>query len=187
MLNPYIVPIEGDLSRADVVVLTLLCRGKTVVEYGVGASTIILSQVAEKVISYDTDLNWINKIKPKATGVDFKFIPMDGNAVTPEPCDVLFDDGHSNLRWDFLKLFWPLLNEYAILHDGRMSYPGNILKRFFDMWEDNGPNRNPDNSFTGSLEEIKWNWLESNMVVMKKRNCTLKYEDWKKTECQNYV
>ena len=71
--NPYVWKMEGDLSRADVLVLTFLCRNKRVIEFGVGASTIILSQIAKWVVSYDTDQNWIDKIKPKVgNNVNFK-------------------------------------------------------------------------------------------------------------------
>ncbi len=193
MFNPYIFKIDGDLSRADVVALTLLCRNKKVIEFGVGASTMLLSQVAKEVITYDTDIQWIEKVKGKIGGgisnVTFKYIEKDVNAVKgiAEDCDVLFDDGHSLLRSPFLLEFWPNIKECAILHDSRMTYAGNCVKKFIDSFIiKNEPNDyNPglaDNPYTGSLKSIDWNYLESNMVVLHKRNCTLRYENWKVTE-----
>ena len=192
MFNPFICKIDGDLSRADAVVLTQLCRNKDVVEFGVGASTIIISQVAKSLISYDTDINWIEKIKSKVDNVEFRLIEKDAKAMDSKgfECDVLFDDGWSVLRAPFLMEFWFYIKEYAILHDSRMTYAGNCVKRFIDAFEKpkegglifGNPNSLPSNLYTGSLESIYWNYLESNMVVMKKRNCTLKYEDWKVVE-----
>jgi len=188
MFNPYIHKTEGDLSRADVVALTLLCRGKNVVEFGVGGSTVILSKIANSVISFDTDPGWIDRIKPKAPNVEFKLIEKKADALIPiYPCDILFDDGWSLLRPPFLLKYWNVIKEYAILHDGRMTYAGNCVKRLIDSFIiKNEPNEYnpglPDNPYTGSLESIYWNYLESNMVVLKKRNCTLKYENWKVTE-----
>jgi len=198
MLNPFMYKVEGDLSKADVVVLTQLCRNKTVVEFGIGGSTILLSQVAKKIISYEHDQAWIDKIQPKVgENVEIRLIPKEVSAVKGkgEECDVLFDDGHSLLRAPFLLEFWPYLKECAILHDSRMTYAGNCVKLFFDAFtvrnpkvgepgfDSKGANPGlPDNPYTGSLKTIYWNYLESNMVVMEKRNCTLKYENWKISE-----
>ena len=70
MLNAYKVNIDGDLSQADAAVLSMLCRNKSVVEYGVGASTLILSQVASKVVSYDTETSWILKVNEKLENIE---------------------------------------------------------------------------------------------------------------------
>lgn len=182
-LNPYVYQTKGDLSKADVVVLTLLCRGKRVVEYGVGGSTILLSNIAKSVVSYDTDPAWIEKIKPQAPNVEYRLLEKTPQKIEGFECDVLFDDGWSVLRDQFLLGFWHYIKDCAILHDGRMTYAGNCVKKFLDAFVvKNGENKLPDNPYTGSLKSIDWNWLESNMVVLHKRNCTLKYEDWKKTE-----
>ena len=190
LLNPYIYEVDGDLSKADVVVLTQLCRNKTVVEFGIGGSTILLSQVAKKVISYEHDQAWIDKTQPKVgENVEIRLIAKDPQVVEGigEECDVLFDDGHSLLRAPFLLEFWPFIKECAILHDARMTYAGNCIKKFIDAFTiKNEPSKTnpglPDNPFTGSLKSIDWCLLESNMVVMNKRNCTLKYENWKISE-----
>ena len=196
MLNPYTYKTEGDLSRADVVALTLLCRGKNVIEFGIGGSTVLLSQIANNVITYEHDPKWTEKILPHL-GSNVEIRPIDKGS-TPaegalnviglgESCDVCFIDGHSHIRAPALIEFWKHIKEYAILHDSRMTYAGNCVKKFIDAFVDqNKPSdTNPgmsDNPFTGSLETIHWNYLESNMVVMKKRNCTLRYENWKVSE-----
>ncbi len=190
LLNPYIWPIEGDLSRADVVVLTQLCRGKDVIEFGIGGSTILLSQVANKVITYEHDKEWIQKIEPKLNDkVEIRVIEKKVNRLKgiAESCDVFVNDGHSLFRAPALLEFWPLIKNCAILHDSRMTYAGNCVKSFIDAFIiKNNPSKYnpglPDNPFTGSLESIYWNYLESNMVVMNKRNCTLTYENWKLSE-----
>jgi len=198
MLNPYIYKVDGDLSKADVVALTLLCRGKEVIEFGIGGSTILLSQIAKKVITYEHDKAWAERTKPKlGSNVEVRMIEKDIKAIDGlgEPCDVLFNDGHSLFRAPALLEFWPFIKEHAILHDARMNYAGNCVKKFLDSFIFNNPKVGelgfdpkganpglPDNPFTGSLDTIYWNWLESNMVVMKKRNCTLKYENWKVSE-----
>lgn len=194
--NPYICTIDGDLSRADVVVLSLLSKNERVIEFGVGASTLILSQVAKSLKCYDTDINWINKINEKLSKIENKtcepeliLIEKNPDVVKSlvEETDVLFDDGHSLLRAPFLLEFWFNIKKYAILHDSKMTYAGNCVKKFIDAFTiKNEPKVGnpglPDNPYTGSLDSIHWNYLDSNMVVMKKRNYTLKYENWKVTE-----
>lgn len=190
MLNPYIYKVDGDLSHADVVVLTQLCRDKVVIEFGIGGSTILLSQIAKKVITYEHDEAWIEKTKPKLNNkVEIRLIEKKVEVIDGlgEPCDVLFNDGHSLFRAPALLEFWPHIREHALLHDSRMTYAGNCVKRFIDGFiVKNEPSKTnpglPDNPYTGSLETLHWNYLESNMVVMKKRNCTLKYENWKISE-----
>jgi hypothetical protein len=188
-LNPYTWPIEGDLSRADAVVLTLLSRGKKVIEFGIGGSTVLFSQVADKVITYEHDPAWVEKMQPSLNDkVEIRMIEKkDSTNFTPEECDVIFDDGWSVLRDKFLLQHWPYTKECAILHDARMTYAGNVCKKFFDAFTiKNEPCAYnpglPDNPYTGSLKRIDWCWLESNMVVLHKRNCTLYYENWKITE-----
>jgi hypothetical protein len=165
----------------------MLCRGKRVVEFGIGGSTIILHKVAKNVITYEHDQAWVDKIMPLLPGyADVRLIDKAESAVVGlgSPCDVLFDDGHSILRAPALLEFWPDVKECAILHDSRMTYAGNCVKKFIDAWTPNerktelNPNMLPDNLYTGSLDTIHWNYLESNMVVLKKRSYVLKYENW---------
>ena len=198
MLNPYICQIEGDLSRADVVALVQLCRGKDVVEFGIGGSTIILSQVARSLITYETKDVWLDRFKDKLDTIEKTCIPdiriieerKDGQSVQglSEPCDVLFNDGWAAMRHHFLLEFWKDIKECCILHDTRSVYAGNVVRKFFDAYN---PNYDKEkyiwgyNPYLASLKTIEWNYLESNSCVLFKRNCELVWEDWKKTECDN--
>lgn len=182
------------MSRADVVALTLLCRNKNVIEYGCGGSTIILSKIATNVISFDTDQNWIDKIKPQVgKNVEFHYIVQDEKLI-PDiigTWDVFLDDGWAKLRGPMLLKYWPQIRECALLHDARMTYPGNVVKQFLDAFTiKNDPSEfNPglkDNPYLGSLKSIEWDYLESNMAVLFKRNCTLLYENWNESEKGNH-
>jgi len=188
VLNPYICPIEGDLSRADTVALTLLCRDKVVVESGIGGSTIVLSQIAKRVTTYEHEPIWIDRVKPKL-GDNCKVVQITKDEDVSkfvEPCDVLFIDGHSLLRVKFVLAFWENVRECIIMHDSRTMYVSNVIKVICDQYVKPKEKGIWDyNKYLASLKYIKWNWLESNMCVMGKRNIHLKHEDWKKTEAEN--
>lgn len=180
--DPYSIEIDGDLSRADAVVLGTLCRGKSVVEYGVGASTIILSQCTTSLKCLDTDINWINKTSAKIEEENkpmFKLI--DKNDISTIPlyeCDILFIDGHSLQRMNFLKLYWlDYVKEMVILHDSRTTYVSNIIKNMMDWYViDSHPWKT--NPYLACLSKIEWNYLDSNMAVLHKRAYSLTYENW---------
>ena len=186
MLNPYICPIEGDLSRADVVALTLLCRGKDVVEFGLGGSTLIIGQVAKSLITYETKPEWVGRFPQIKTEIRTIEENQDGSSIKGlgKKCDVLFADGWAAMRWHFLLEFWPHIRECAILHDTRSIYASRCLLKFIDAY--NAPTTGwALNPYLATLKSIDWNYLESNMCVLHKRNCQLEYEDWKKTEAGN--
>lgn len=188
--------IEGDLSRADVVGLITLCRNKDVVEFGLGGSTILLSQVARSLTTYETKPEWVERFKGTFATVEnktcepvIKVIPetRDGSSVVGlgQPCDVLFDDGWALMRFPFIKEFWPHIRECCILHDTRATYAGNNLKQVFDAYQLGADKEKYPwgyNPITASLKTIEWNYLESNLCVLFKRNCELVWENWKITE-----
>jgi len=199
--NPYTCSIQGDLSRADVVALTLLCRGKDVVEYGVGGSTIILSQIAKSVTSFDTKEIWVERTKEFLKKVPNKTCEPEFRPILEEkhngssvkglgfPCDIVFSDGWAALRGFFILEFWRYMNECAITHDSRAIYASNIVKMFMNNYDSNHKN-DPEfpwgiNPYLSTLKKIEWNYLESNCCVFFKRNTSLIWEDWKKTEENN--
>ncbi len=193
MLNPFITKIKGDLSKADIVILVQTCRNKHVVEYGVGASTILISQVAKSLISFDTDQNWINITKNNLKNIDkmcepkFILISKEETILPKYECDVLFDDGHSCLRSEFLKQYWlEHIKEKAILHDARTNYAVNIIKNMLSWYDIENYIKERDiwvlNPYLGSLISIEWCPMESNMVILNKRSYILKYENWNITE-----
>ena len=199
MLNPFTCQIKGDLSRADFVVLTQLCRGKDVVEYGAGGSTLLFAQIAKSVVTYETKPEWfdrvtkfLDQVPDKVCDPEVRFLEetRDGSSVKglSQSCDVLFDDGWAMMRPAFLLEFWQDVRECAILHDTRATYAGNVLKMFLDAYEkpyDKEKWTWPPNHYLASLKSIDWNYLESNMAVLHKRNCSLYWENWNGTESEN--
>ncbi len=197
MLNPYICPIDGDLSRADTVVLTQLCRNKHVIEYGVGGSTVLLAQVAKSVLSYETKPVWAERAREQLAEVSNKTCePIihiigekhDGSSVEGigRQCDVLFSDGWAAMRGAFVVEFWPYIRDCAITHDTRATYAANVVKHFFNSFLPTDKSVNIwGHPYSASLRTIEWNYMESNMCVLFKRNCELLWEDWKKTEAGN--
>ncbi len=196
-LNPYIFPIEGDLSRADFVVLCQLCRGKDVVEYGCGGSTILLSQIAKSLVCFDTKEVWIERTRVRLAELPNKQCEPEihlidelhnGSSVKglSRPCDVLFDDGWAAMRWHFLLEFWEDIRECAIHHDTRATYASNVVIKFFSSYiSTEKPKYAWGYPYAASLKTIEWSYLESNMCVMFKRNCALLWEDWKQTEADS--
>ncbi len=193
MLNPFITEIIGDLSKADAVVITQACRNKHVVEYGVGASTILISQVAKSLISFDTDQEWIDKTKNNLKKIKTKCSPkfiLLSKEETDLPkfeCDVLFDDGHTCFRSEFLKQYWlNHVKEKVILHDARTNYAPNIIVQMLNWYDRENYEKERDiwlhNPYMSSLTSIEWCPIESNMVILNKRPYTLKYENWNRTE-----
>ena len=175
MLNPYTCPIEGDLSRADVVALTLLCRNKRVIEFGLGGSTIILKQIAKSLITYETKPVWVDRFKEKTPDCDIRIVEetKDGSSWKGlgEECDVVFSDGWAAMRAPFIFEFWPYLKECAITHDSRIVYGPRCVALFAEKYNPPIPKQWGHNPFTATLERIDWSYLESNMIVLHKRNC----------------
>ena len=157
--NPYVCPIYGDLSRADVVALTLLCRGKNVVEYGVGGSTIILSQIAKSVVSFDTKEIWVERTKEFLKQIPNKTCEPEFRPILKEkfngssvkgigfPCDIVFSDGWAAMRGHFILEFWKHISECAIAHDSRAIYAGNIVKMFMNAYDNDFKNDSDDGQY----------------------------------------
>jgi hypothetical protein len=164
----------------------LLCRNRDVVEFGLGGSTLIIGQVAKSLITYETKPEWVKRFPRIESPIEIIEEKKDGSSVKGlgRECDVIFLDGWAAMRHHFLLEFWPHIRECAILHDTRSVYAANCLKKFIDAY-------NPPtvgwalNPYLATLKSIDWNFLESNMCILHKRNCQLEYEDWKKTEAGN--
>ena len=131
MLNPFACKINGELSRSDVVTLVHACRDKRVVEFGVGASTMLISQCAKSLTCFDTERKWIDKVNrrlakaPKKCDPEFILIPKKGDQELPKiKCDIMFNDGLIALRVEFLK--------QIILNDRLKSLGWECKTSFFD-------------------------------------------------------
>lgn len=79
IFDPRTVLIQGDISRADAVVLVNLCAGRSVVEFGMGGSTLLLARCAKELSSYDTDLEWYEITECRIAQIPDKTCkPVDG-------------------------------------------------------------------------------------------------------------
>jgi len=173
--DPKTVPIQGDLSRADVVELVRLCQGKRVVEFGMGGSTLILARCALSLDSYETDPHWhwltahrMKQIKDKTCEPALVLGP-DTPAGVPE-CDVIFVDGLSSKRDEWMRL-WRSAREAVVLHDSRV--PGT-WRSVVELLKD-------DESGTW-VDGIDFHVNQSNLLVVRRRPGPAAYENWNLTE-----
>lgn len=131
MIDPHTVPIEADLSRADVVLLHKLCANRNVVEFGAGGSTLLLAQVASCLESYEPDPKWVECVTARLVamkgtcGTRVVALP---NATPPAdlpPADVYFIDGLRHARpWWVRAVIERRLARVIALHDSRRSETG---------------------------------------------------------------
>lgn len=181
MLDPEKVVIQGDISRADVRVLVEICSNKNVVEFGVGGSTLILAQCAASIVSYDTDISWIERTKhridtmEKITVPQFVHMPTVPESI-PE-CDVLFIDGYGPHRCEWTRHF--LRCKVMLLHDslgdtGLGPTIDDLLSKIFTIRE-----------IVENLDLMKFHYLDSNMVVVYKRETPIRFLNWNTVEDNN--
>lgn len=175
MIDPLTVPIQGDISRKDAIVLHELCRDASVVEFGAGGSTILLSQWAKNLVTYDTDETWLNRTRRRVLAIAEKcpttFIhePNIPNDI-PE-CDVLFVDGYGNHRNGWMKHF-PRC-KVMICHDSLGDTGGhgptvyNVMNTLF-----------ADMNLVQQLKRAEFHYLDSNMVVVWRREVPISFVNW---------
>jgi hypothetical protein len=172
MVNPYTIPIQGDLSRQDVVVLVELCADRRVVEFGVGGSTLILARCASSLLSFDTDATWIKRTARRLTRIDDKttepvLVHERGIPVDIPDCDVLFLDGLGDHRWQWLKFFpkcRTLLCHDSLGDTGQGPTLYHIMAELFK-----------DPALVSLLERADFHYKNSNMVVVYRRDQPLHY------------
>lgn len=179
-IDPAKVEIQGDISRADVLVLVEICTNKNVIEFGVGGSTLILSRCAKSLLSYDTDEEWINRISKRLSKIDDKTcepVLKHTKALPKEipTCDVLFIDGYGPHRSDWL------INHFdkcsiAICHDS-LGDTGNGPTLYHIMSE-----LFKHRDLLEMLDTARFHYLNSNMVVIQKRETRITYTNWNVVE-----
>jgi predicted O-methyltransferase YrrM len=168
----------GDLSKQDVKVLVeFSTRSKNILEFGVGGSTQVMAQSTKgNITSVDTSIEWINLTKDNLNilGItkDVSFVIYDDwkrrNYNTKY--DMIFNDGISNLRQEFMELTWDLLKVggHMIFHDTRVNvHKDTIIDLYIKKWSE--------------IEHILVNTDDSNMTVIKKKRHT-PYVNWNKKE-----
>ncbi len=172
----------GDLSHEDSEVLAALAReAGRILEYGVGASTQIFAQSAAPstdVLSLDTEDYWIHRTR----AILEEMVPGHGvrlrrfqrltelDDLIDGSFDLIFDDGHEDLRLEFGLASWRMLEAGGkfVLHDTRRR--GDIANVLFLAAR-----------YFREIERIDLNPAGSNLSILHK--CARKpYVDWNKQE-----
>jgi predicted O-methyltransferase YrrM len=180
--QPESLRYVGDLSREDADLLARLAReADRILEYGVGASTQIFAQAATprtEILSLDTEDHWIDRTRvlldELVSGHGVRLRRFQRLTVLDDLAngsfDLVFDDGHEDLRLEFGLVSWRLLGTGGkfVLHDTRRRGDmGNVLllaARFFR-----------------EIERIDLNPGGSSLSILHK--CPRKpYFDWNKQE-----
>ena len=179
-LNPKTVEIHGDISRADVLVLVEVCTNKDVVEFGVGGSTQILSRCAKSLVSYDTDNAWLDRTSSRLKKIEDRTCDPTLNycADVPETipkCDVLFIDGYGPHRISWLLKHFDKC-EIILCHDslGDTDNGPTLYHIMSELFK--------DRKAIEMLDIVKFHYLDSNMVVIHKRQNPIHYQNWNVTE-----
>lgn len=128
MKNINGIKFIGDLSIQDVDVLIKYAKkSKSLLEFGVGGSTQIISQCSlSNLVSIETDPSWIEitrkRLHKLKTESRVHFYTYDeANSVLNANFDFIFVDGVDNLRLEFAYNTWKLLNIGGVMlfHDTR--------------------------------------------------------------------
>jgi predicted O-methyltransferase YrrM len=124
----------GDLSLEDADILVKYGKlSRSILEFGVGGSTQILSQCRpDKLITVDTDSNWIDLTKSRLDQIQdrsecvFYMYNEYPNMIADQMFDMIFVDGITHLRRDFAINTWKNLSVGGVMvfHDTRR--PGDF-------------------------------------------------------------
>lgn len=129
MKNLVGIKFIGDLSLEDADILIKYGRrSKSILEFGVGGSTQILSQCRpDKFITVDTDSNWIdltktrlNQIQDRSQCLFYRYEEYQ-DVVADQVFDMIFVDGIDHLRREFAINTWKNLAVGGVMlfHDTR--------------------------------------------------------------------
>jgi predicted O-methyltransferase YrrM len=172
----------GDLSREDAEILAeLASTANRILEYGVGASTQILAQSVAPgadVLSLDTDDYWIYRtraiLEEMVPGHRVRLQRFERltelDDLIDGSFDLIFDDGHDDLRLEFGLASWRMLKTGGrfVLHDTRRR--GDVANVLFLAAR-----------YFREIERIDLNPSASNVSILHK--CVRKpYVDWNKEE-----
>lgn len=169
------IPYIGDISSADSRILKNLAKqSKNILEFGVGASTQILTKYSiGSITTLETDPDWIVRTKEnlKLLGITkepvfedyYTFLPID-------KYDLIFDDGTDEFRLDFAFKTWPHLEigGYLLFHDTRRGKDVDNIAEFIKK-------HSPE------IEYVFINKDHSNITVIKKKEAEF-YENWNEVE-----
>lgn len=210
MLNrndAFTTKIYGDLSRADAVVLSDIARrSKHILEFGVGASSYILHQNADRhatILHVDTDARWIELTQKNMPSLvseeydptpNFEFYHLNYDIEAYKACGEIIS------KYEFCKNCPPMgARQYdLILVDGFTPLRETFMFEAWPLLSVGGSMLLHDSRrewvacFVANLirekfleiEDVKFHPLDSNMAVIRKGE-TKQYYDWNKTEAGN--
>lgn len=187
MLDPRTCKIQGDLSRADVIVLHSLCQGKRVVEFGMGGSTLLLARCASELDSYEPFENWyeatrkrIGQIPDKTAEVRLHKMEAEKRAdgrfnvrfpASVPDCDVMFVDGQHEIRGIWLADFFHKAKR-ILVHDCRRAKDvQRAIEGFLQYFE--------------WVDSVRFSVDGSNMMLIERRDRPLEWVDWNVTEADD--
>lgn len=172
----------GDLSRQDAEVLAELAgKSSSIIEFGVGASTQILTHYSppdSPFLSIDTDQEWVDRtiIHLRRLGLEHRVrFELLSDFWQAWWADLAFIDGVHHLRNAFSRAVWDDLKVGGVLavHDTRREEDRDWLVPFIaDKWTE--------------IERIEVNYKQSNITLIFKR-LPLLYENWNSVEGRSYV
>lgn len=180
-IDPTRVPIEADLSRADVCVLHQLCAGKTVIEYGAGGSTLLLARFARVVLSYEQTLAWFEAVARVARRRRRR-VPMAKLVLRHVPdcmppadlprVNVMFVDGQRDKRHHWVEAaIRRRLADVIVLHDSRARKSPIAACSALLTWP-----------HTLMIDRVSYHYRNSNHLVVWLRKKPVAYENWNRTE-----
>ena len=166
----------GDISKNDAKVLAQLAANcRDILEFGVGASTQVLSHyrhLGGRMISVETDPQWVEKTRRNLDRVKVPhpqfvfYTDLDNHLNHGAKFDLIFDDGVDGLRGEFSKRTWPFLNVGGIFafHDTRRT--GDVLNVCALLA-----------AVSAEVSVVEFNLDHSNITTIVKKQAE-HYEDW---------
>ena len=169
----------GDISREDAALLARIAAGaRRILEFGAGASTQVLAQVAQagaEIVTVETKPAWVERTREnfRRLGIsrEVRFVPYRGFWRAVEgPFDLVFDDGIDRLRAHFAERAWPMLavGGCMLFHDTRRPRDARVALRQVER-------------VFLEVASVQLNPEGTNLTVVRKQ-AAQKYVDWNVAE-----
>ena len=169
----------GDISREDAALLARIAAGaRRILEFGAGASTQVLAQVAQagaEIVTVETKPAWVERTREnfRRLGIsrEVRFVPYRGFWRAVEgPFDLVFDDGVDRLRAHFAERAWPMLavGGCMLFHDTRRPRDARVALRQVER-------------VFLEVASVQLNPEGTNLTVVRKQ-APQKYVDWNVAE-----
>ena len=165
----------GDISHEDYLVLRKLAEeSKNILEFGVGASTQVISRYSNgEFTTIDTSSEWIEKTKANILQLGFNIYPEFSLYDDFKPSgkyNFVFNDGVDNLRLSFALMIWDYIPPGGVIafHDTRR--PNDVANVTALI-----------NAKFNEIDKIEMNKNHSNITLIHKKEPE-PYKDWNITE-----